>query len=177
MRQLLPLVFTAPVVAVLVSSAAVAPAAAQEVTAPYNYQLKVDRTSTPFRDTIGSFRSYPLDKPYSRFTAEEKAALRADYEAMPEADEPPFPDAGMAPIVKALSRAVGQQRLEGDLTIYVTVDATGAATDVTLIRYPDLETAKAVAYVLVNTKYKPALCGGQPCKMQWAFRAKLKPAP
>jgi hypothetical protein len=121
------------------------------------------------RDTIATANEYPLDRPYSRFTAKEKASLRSEYEDMPESDEPPFPVDGLASIIEDVSTLIARLRVEGEVLIHVTVSPEGKATSVALLKYPDLETAKAIAYVLVKTRYKPALCHGSPCKMDWAF--------
>jgi hypothetical protein len=139
------------------------------------YRLKSDVTGSAIRDTAATANAYPVDRPYSKFTENEKAALRAEYENMPDSDEPPFPERGLKAVIEPLSKLITRLRLEGNVTIIVTVDAQGAATDVALVKYPDLETAKAVAAVLFETKYKPAVCGGQPCRMQWAFRTILRP--
>jgi len=136
------------------------------------YRLKVG--GDIIRDTIATANDYPLDRPYSRFTAKEKAALRSEYENMPESDEPPFPSDGLAPIVEAVSTLITSLRLEGEVIIHVTVSPEGKATSVRLLKYPDLETAKAIAYVLVKTRYKPAACDGSPCKMDWAFHTVLR---
>jgi hypothetical protein len=139
------------------------------------YRLKTTHPSigSLFHDTLATANRYPIDRPYSKFTAQEKAALNAEYENMPASDEPPFPEAGLEPIIRRISKLTGALHLEGAVTIYVTVDAKGNATQVSLVKYPDVETAKAIAYVLVKTKYKPAVCSGQPCRMDWAFRTRL----
>ncbi|WP_172202902.1 energy transducer TonB [Niveibacterium sp. COAC-50] len=116
-----------------------------------------------------------MDRPYSRFTENEKAVFRSMYQDMPESDEPPFPEHGLRDILESLARLAGNGHINDEVSIYVTVDATGAATNVDLVEYADVDNAKAVAYVLVKAKYKPAKCGGEPCTMQWPFRVKLLP--
>jgi hypothetical protein len=139
------------------------------------YRLKTDHGLVALRhpDEIARSSQTPLDRPYERFTEAEKASLRDQYEGMSDADEPPFPAHGLRPIIEDISTLVSRMRIEGVVTVLVTVDATGKATEVALVSYPDLEAGKAVAYVLVKAKYKPAVCAGQPCKMQWAFQTKL----
>jgi hypothetical protein len=63
---------------------------------------------------------------------------------------------------------------DGHVQIAVTVSPAGKALSVKLIKHPDLETAKFVAYLLVNTTYKPAVCGGQPCQMDFPFDVNLR---
>jgi Gram-negative bacterial TonB protein C-terminal len=116
---------------------------------------------------------YPVDRAYAQFTDEEKATLRSQYEGMPESDEPPFPVKGLAPILRDVSKLTGALKAEGELTIFVTVDPSGNATQVALVKYPNAEVANAVAYVLIKAKYKPAMCAGQPCTLDFPFRTKL----
>jgi hypothetical protein len=54
------------------------------------------------------------------------------------------------------------------------VDAKGEATGVTLVKYPNIEVAKVVAFVLMKTRYRAASCGGAPCSLEFPFRFKFK---
>jgi hypothetical protein len=56
----------------------------------------------------------------------------------------------------------------------VTVSPEGKATSFTFVKYPDRNTANAVALALKSETYKPAICGGQACTMQLPFRATLR---
>ena len=116
---------------------------------------------------------YPLKKRYDSFTSAERAALRALYEGMPESDEPPFPTAGMRPIMDEVAEIAGQYKAVGFVSIFVNVDVGGNATGVRIMKSPNVDAAKAIAYVLVQAKYKPAKCGGQPCAMEFPFRFNL----
>ena len=59
---------------------------------------------------------------------------------------------------------------QGDLTMFVEVNEQGEATAVSVLKSPDPKLTQAVAAVLMLTKYKPALCRGQPCGMGYPFR-------
>ena len=59
---------------------------------------------------------------------------------------------------------------QGELTMFVDVNAQGEATAVSVVKSPDPKLTQAVAAVLMLTKYKPALCRGQPCSMGYPFR-------
>jgi hypothetical protein len=139
------------------------------------YRLKDDAppTGSHIAETRAYANRYPLDRPYSRFTPEEKARLRAEYESMPEEDEPPFPEQGFRPIIEQIARMIPLLRVEGYIHINVTVDKDGKATKFDLMKYPSNESARSVAYLLSQAKYKPAVCSGQPCEMQLPFRANL----
>ena len=125
------------------------------------------------RSASSSATLYPLKKRYDSFTTAERAALRALYEGMPESDEPPFPTAGMRPIMEEVAEIAGQYKAVGFVSIFVNVDVGGNATGVRIMKSPNVDAAKAIAYVLVQAKYKPAKCGGQPCAMEFPFRFNL----
>ena len=118
---------------------------------------------------------YPLNKSYDRFTEGEKAILRSLYEDMPPDDEPPFPVHGFLYLIPDISRIAARLQQPARVRIAVLVDQEGNATQVRLLEYPNMEIARAVAYVLVTTKYKPARCGGAPCSQEFPFSFRLVP--
>jgi hypothetical protein len=117
--------------------------------------------------------AYPLKKRYADFTPAERASLRAMYEGMPETDEPPFPASGMRSIVDDVSEISGSYKAYGFVSIFVSVDAQGNATGVRVMKAPNMDAAKAISYVLIKAKYKPAVCSGKPCAMEFPFRFNL----
>ena len=136
------------------------------------YSLRLNQTlhGTSDAGKIADRSPYPLNKRYEHFTPEEKAVLRSFNEGMPEADEPPFPVAGMANIMADVSLVAASYGVEGELTIFVAVNERGDATGVKLIRYPNMDLAKSVAFILVKAKYKPATCNARPCALEFPFR-------
>jgi Gram-negative bacterial TonB protein C-terminal len=140
-----------------------------------SYSLRVDQAvpGSLDRTPVAPAAPYPLNKRYEQFTEDEKKILRAYYVSMPDTDDPPFPARGMREIVQQVSTLVGEFDAKGYVTIHVTVNEKGEATSVSLLSYPNLEIAKAIAYVLVKTKYKPASCSGQPCTAEFPFRFKV----
>jgi hypothetical protein len=140
------------------------------------YSLKRDQppTGSLIRERYAWTRLIPLDRPYDRFTTEQKLALKALYEPMPEDDEPPFPEGGLGPVVEELSRVTGRLRLEGTVRLHITVNSEGKATEFRFYKMPDQTTGHAVAYVFAKTKFKPARCGGQPCQMDFPFTTELR---
>lgn len=130
-------------------------------------------TGTRIKDVVSRWDVYPLDKPYERFTDEEKARLRAFYESMPEGDEPPFPKHGFEPLLQQMAIVVGRMNYQGLVSLHISIDETGKATKVDFMAYDNFEAAKAVARLLVNTPYKPAVCSGKPCAMQFPFYTQL----
>jgi hypothetical protein len=136
------------------------------------YKLKQDQPNTGshiLRDkVIGN--SIPLNRRYGEMTAEERRKVKDLYEAMPEADEPPFPIDGLTPVYEAVAKIVQKLQARGDMTLVVNVDASGQATGVQVLKAAEPELTRAVASILILTKYKPAVCAGAPCAMAYPFR-------
>jgi TonB family protein len=141
---------------------------------PVRYFLKRDEPPTGShirRDhVIGG--GLPFNKRYAELTAEEQDYLKSQYERMGPADEPPFPVDGLGPIYKALD--IGQRKLrlgiEGPMTLFVDVNSKGRATSVSVHQSPDEELTRLAAAIVMLQAYKPALCDGAPCAMQFPLR-------
>jgi len=125
--------------------------------------------------------SLPLDKRYSELTREQRSALKSLYEQMAEDDEPPFPVDGLGPLYKGIAEV--QKHLlrsrfglgvDGPLALHVQVDSQGNAMSVAAYQSPDPEVTKYAATIAMLTKYKPAVCRGQPCAMAFPIRIELK---
>jgi hypothetical protein len=109
----------------------------------------------------------PINRNYSELTQREKDVVRSWYVEMPEADEPPFPTRGLKPILDSIRK--GQQKLlvTGELFLIATVGTNGEVTEVKAIGSPSPEVTSYAATVLMLTKFKPGLCSGQPCSMEF----------
>jgi len=156
--------------------AASLPAAATE-TDQRQYTVKQTEPSvgSNIRREIIRAGTVPLDKRYADLTPEQKASVKSAYESMKADDEPPFPANGLMPILKVVRNAHEQANLKfkGPLTLYVQVDSSGKATDVSVVQSPDADIARSAAYALMVQPYKPAVCSGQPCAMQYPFHVDL----
>lgn len=139
---------------------------------PYAIQESAPKTGSRLRESIAT-GSYPLDKPWSRFSDEEKARFRALYVDMPVDDEPPFPKHGMRPVIETLSRVMGAANKQGAVYLEMTVDAKGKAKTFKIYTMPDADTARYVAAVFSATEFKPGKCGGQPCEMDFPFKLRI----
>jgi hypothetical protein len=118
---------------------------------------------------------FPLSKPYAQFTPKQKADFLALYESMGPSDEPPFPLEGMKTIFNALKKAQYRIKARGELNMAVSVDPTGKATKVENYGYTTKkEMAELAGTLLLMTKFKPAVCDGKPCAMQFPFKLKLR---
>ncbi|HKX40967.1 MAG TPA: energy transducer TonB [Burkholderiaceae bacterium] len=148
--------------------------AADELPPPI-YAIKQDVPSlgTNIPRKVATSSDLPLNRRYSELTAAEQDIVKSRYEAMMPLDEPPYPVDGLLPLFNAVRKVQDAVLAQGDLTMFVEVDAQGRATSVSVMKSPDPKLTQAVASVLMLTKYKPAVCGGQPCSMGYPFRMKF----
>jgi hypothetical protein len=142
---------------------------------PRKYSDSTSETGTILKQNIRWTSKIPLNKTYGEFNDAQKAELRAMYKDMPEGDEPPFPAEGIRPIFNAIKNAQRTLQARGSLDLAVTVGPDGTATkvdDFSSLKSPQM--SELAQQVLLLTKYKPAVCSGQPCTMQYRFQQKLK---
>jgi len=117
----------------------------------------------------------PLDKTYGELTPEQKAELRALYNSMPEGDEPPFPAKGLKSIFNSVRSAQRISQARGEINMVVTVGPDGKATKVESFgNESSVRMTEITQQILMLTKYKPGICSGQPCTMQFRFTQKLR---
>lgn len=136
------------------------------------------KTGTIIRKDLVWNSKIPLNKKYGEFTPEERAELHALYESMPPGDEPPFPVQGLKPIFNSIKKGQQIVKARGTLNLVVTVGPDGKATEVAdMGGVGGVNASEMVNYagsVLLMAKYKPAICGGKPCKSQFPFVLDLK---
>lgn len=138
--------------------------------------LKEDRqrTGSLLRRDVAWSTKIPLNRTYAQLSAEEKAVLHSHYELIGPNDEPPFPRDGLGPVVKVIRQGQQKRLARGELKMLVTVGPDGKAIKVSAQgTTDDVQMAKFVATVLKLTPYKPAICEGAPCTMQYPFYLKL----
>ncbi len=124
------------------------------------------------RDAVQSPR-LPINKRFSELSADERAALLSYYGNFDVGNEPPFPIEGLKPAMELLVRMQNKLVDQGRLHILVRVDASGTASDAKVIDSPSPEMAKAAAGVMMFTKFKPALCAGVPCAMDFPLHVEF----
>lgn len=89
-------------------------------------------------------------------------------------DEPPFPVDGLPPIHEAIAEVQRRLLVHGALSMFADVDSGGGATSVSVYESPDPKLTQAAAAVLMLTKFKPAVCKGEPCRMSFPLRVAFK---
>lgn len=150
-------------------------ARAQESSAPDEFKLKQERAVTGShipRDAVSGL-NVPINKAYGELTPEQKRIVRSRYEKMDDADEPPYPLKGPKELYRVISDGQNILALEGELSVFVEIDADGKPTSVGVLKSPDARMTQLIATALVNEQYKPAICKGQPCKMKYPLSINL----
>ncbi len=112
----------------------------------------------------------PINLSYEQLSPENRAKFKENYESMADGDEPPFPQGGLKVVLEPIHKAQSKLLVQGDLFLTAMVDASGVAQSVTAIGSPSPEMTRFAAGVLVFTKFKPAICSGQPCSMEFPLR-------
>lgn len=106
-----------------------------------------------------------MDKPYQDLSIEEQRLIRSDYDNLPEQDEPPYPLRGTRELMRKISTAQQLLLVKGVLKMTVDVSSTGEAESVSVYESPNSDLTKVTALALMEEKYKPGVCHGEPCKM------------
>lgn len=139
------------------------------------YTIKEDDPrlgSTLRRDQFHGF-SIAINLPYAKLPTSDRQSLHALYEQMPDGDEPPFPIYGLQAIYDPIRKAHDKLGDAGDLSVIATVDASGQVQRVEVFKSPSTQMSQFAASVLTMTKFKPALCAGKPCAMEFPVRLSL----
>lgn len=116
----------------------------------------------------------PINRSYAQLTPAQRQVLHSQYERIGAGDEPPFPVDGLKPLMLAIRKGQSHYVARGNLTLVANVDASGTVTNVEAYAALDPEFTKFAASVLMLTMFKPALCKGVPCKMQFPFALTLE---
>ena len=108
-----------------------------------------------------------FDAAWKELSNAEQRAVRAAYTNLPPQDEPPYPMEGMGALLENI-RLMGEHfKVKGEFFLVVKVDATGKAEAIGIEKSPDGDFSRYVAAVAVHAKYKPAMCAGSPCAMDF----------
>lgn len=109
----------------------------------------------------------PLNKSYAELSEQEKLSIHALYQDIKAGDEPPYPLKGMRAIIDPVNKITQKLLITGNLELLLTVNAKGEGENVEIISSPDPKFTQLVASILLLTPFKPAICNGQPCTMQF----------
>lgn len=163
MRRALPIALT------LLAAVSSLPAIPADPAPQYSIKRGPAAGSLIPRDAVTGFR-LPLNLRYAELSEADKAYVRGWYESMKPGDEPPYPANGLKPVLEKVAAVQQKLRVEGLLELDATIDTAGRVTSVKAWKSPDPELTRLVATILVETPFKPAVCDGQPCRMDFPMR-------
>lgn len=125
------------------------------------------------RDLTGPI-AIPVNLPYEQLSAADRLKFHANYESIVEGDEPPFPKQGLGALLKPITK--GQQKLyvSGDLSLVAVVAPSGEVQEVRVHGSPSPEMTRFATQILFTTPFKPAVCRGQPCAMEFPLRLRFE---
>jgi hypothetical protein len=155
------------IVTVLVLSALLGDAGAQASQPEYGIKFEDPPAGSGIRREAVRGSRVPINRTYRELTPEQRAIVHGWYESIAPGDEPPFPAEGMKPILDAVRKAQAKLLVTGELFLIATVEKTGEVSSVKAVGSPSPEMTQFAAAVVALTKFKPAVCAGQPCKMEF----------
>lgn len=115
----------------------------------------------------------PLNKPYSKMKQEHQAIFRANYSVLKDTEQPPFPKKGLRAIYKPMIKGRVNIEQGGTLFLVAMISENGKVETVTVYETPSEYITKLANTVLLDTEFEPALCSGEPCKMEFPFEYKM----
>jgi hypothetical protein len=140
----------------------------------YEVKDNVSTTGSLIAHSVPRYSSnLPINLPWASMTPAQQAQVRSQYVGMPTTDEPPYPLNGTAGIFNQLADAQQIVCVSGFLDVAVRVDANGKAVSVDTYSSPSEQLTKFISSVLIREKYKPAVCGGKACVMEYPLRSHL----
>lgn len=138
---------------------------------PNKSMLKEDAPTTGSmlkRNTLES--NFPFNKKYHELSQEEREIIHCDYENIAEGDEPPYPANGLTELYTKVVKAQQYLALKGTLLIVANVSSLGEVDNIEIYSSPDPDMTRIASLALLEEKFKPAICAGKACRMQYIFR-------
>ncbi len=169
---------SALVAALVVVAAEQSPAVEQpavEPLPPPQYTVTEDepRTGTRIRRNVVAGNLVPLNRTYAQLTDAEKQIVKSQWQSIAPDDEPPYPADGLLPVQRAIQKVAQATDWTGPLALVAKVDAAGTVTAVDLLRPADPTVVARAADVLMHIRFKPAVCSGRSCAMDFPFRMQI----
>lgn len=134
-----------------------------------SYTLKENALHTQFRDDIVRDIDVPPSLPYDKLSADEQIIVKGDFPALAPGDEPPYPLEGREGFLRTAARIATLRQKYGHIWLYVLVGTDGKPLSVKAIGLEDADMRKELSVAAGKLKYKPALCGAQPCEMMYPY--------
>ena len=142
-------------------------AAAQEQSPQYKLKRLTTGSAIPWD---GASSKVAINRTYAQLGDEERGLVRAQYENMGPDDEPPFPAKGLRPMLQAIQEAQRKLLVSGELYLIATVESDGKVSSVKAIGSPSEEMVRFAASSMMFTPFKPGMCDGSACTMEFPLR-------
>jgi hypothetical protein len=129
--------------------------------------LDETRTGSILRREQGEGFPLPVASNYEQLTPEQKTIVHSWYEHIEPGDEPPYPAEGLAVLIDAIREGQEKLQVRGELELAGTVGPAGNVTKVEVLKSPNWDMGQFAGTVFLMTRFKPAICKGRPCQMQF----------
>lgn len=126
-------------------------------------------TGTSIRREMVRSTVLPINLRYDQLSDAQRAEVHSWYGGLAPGDEPPYPADSPSRLYRQVAQVQAKLLVAGALEVHVTVDANGEVSQVRTFKTPTPQMAEVVGQLLFATPFKPARCGGQPCRMDFPF--------
>ena len=146
-----------------------APTAFAEQEPAPEYSIKNDNPpiGSRIRQDQATTAHLPLNRTYQQLTPEQRAFVNSWYQSIAPGDEPPYPLDGLKGMVDAVRKGQDILLATGRLVLVATVEPSGKVSTVKAYSSPSPEMTEFASKVMLLTKFKPAVCGGRRCRMDF----------
>jgi hypothetical protein len=138
------------------------------------YTIESEVIGARFGTALATWTVLPFNRTYSQLSDRQKALVRSYYVAMAETDEPPYPADGLRAIFGPIASGQSKLMVKGDFDAEVVVGADGVPIEVLVFRSPHKSVTTFIANLAMLVRFKPAVCGGVPCRMNFPIRIGFK---
>lgn len=136
-----------------------------------NFTLSGKAPSGTLIKPVDAVSKIPFNKRFSEMTKMQQAQIINSHPNLAEGATPPFPQRGTRSIYKPLIKKGKQLATHGKLVMSAVVDEQGKVESVTVRESADPQLAEYADWLLRRTKFDPAMCNQQACKMEYFLNA------
>ena len=147
---------------------------AEDAHAAKKYRIYGDKVTGSRMRPVEAESLVPFDKTYDELNAAQKKAFRSMYGVLKESEHPPYPLKGTDEIYQAMIKANKLVAVPGKLFLVANVNAQGTVDDVAVYNSPDKRITEIATNLMLVIKFKPAVCDGTPCAMEFPFEMDLR---
>jgi hypothetical protein len=163
--------------ALALAGQALLPLAFAQTRPEYSIREEQVRTGSIVRRILVGPARIALNLPYEKLSEDDRARFHQQYEEIRPGDEPPFPVGGLKSILDPIRMAQQVFLVKDNLFLVARIDSTGKTTEIFSIEASTPQMTKFAAQVLAATKFKPAVCSGAPCAMEFPLQVAFRIGP